>query len=123
MSGACNRRRHTARRLGHVEFLEGRSLLSMMPITHHAAVTVRPVEVRILSAGTSAGTVRKAHNFYEFYVGPRRADLNVVSGSGQITRNGMLTLVGTMQGRIDTHPASSADDSYFVWGINRGSPQ
>jgi hypothetical protein len=68
-----------------------------------------------------SGQVQKAPNFYEFYVGPKRADLDVVAASARVQPGKGLTLTGRMVGNIDQNPATSADDSFYVFGINRGS--
>src|SRR5207248_2288089 len=60
--------------------------------------------------------------FYEFFVGPHRADLNVVEASVRLEHDRGLVFRGKMQGAIDTHPATPADDSFYVFGVNRGSP-
>lgn len=67
------------------------------------------------------GEVRKTPQFYEFYVGPQRDDLNVVAASARFQPGKGLVLRGEMAGKIDRTPATSADDSFYVFGINRGS--
>lgn len=65
--------------------------------------------------------VTKDPHFYDFYVGPKRADLNVVAGSAVVKPGKGLILTAIVQGKIDKRPATSADDSFYVFGINRGS--
>jgi hypothetical protein len=86
-------------------------------VTGHRGGAFAPVPgiVRLLT------TVTKAPNFYEFYTGPRTANLDVVGGGAVLTRRGLF-LSGTMQGTINTAPANASEGAYYVWGINRGSP-
>jgi hypothetical protein len=114
--------RRAARPAFAVETLEGRWLLSqgtmgMMPL---------PVQHEVSALRASAqpsGTIRKSPHFYEFYIGPKRSNLDVVAASASVSKNGQtLLLTGTMQGRINTKPMTANDDSFFVFGINRGSP-
>jgi len=104
--------------------MEGRALLSRMGLgaghgpTHgEVAELGRHDQERGILAG--AGMVRKFPMFYPFYTGPRQPYLNVVSGSGRIVNN-ILVLTGNMAGRIPTRPANEAQESYFVFGLNRG---
>jgi hypothetical protein len=99
-----------------VEPLEGRQLLSGMYATagrHHQA--------EISARDDHGGQVRKDPMFYEFYIGPKRADLNAVAASVKLDPGKGLVFRGVMQGKIDTTPATSADDSFYVFGVNRGS--
>jgi hypothetical protein len=70
-----------------------------------------------------SGLVRKAPHFYEFFVGPQRADLNLVSASARLVSRGALAFTGMVQGPIARHPATPAGDTFFVFGVNRGSPR
>jgi len=107
-----------------VEALEGRQLLSHMhgmAVSDHGGGHHGQAEVARRGEDDHGGVVHKAPQFYEFYVGPKRADLNVVEASARLDRGKGLVLRGTMQGKIDMSPATSADDSFYVFGINRGS--
>jgi len=66
--------------------------------------------------------VRKAPHFYEFFIGPQRQELNVVAAQVKLEPGKGLVFRGTMQGKINTAPATSADDKFYVFGVNRGSP-
>jgi hypothetical protein len=68
------------------------------------------------------GVVTKAPHFYEFYVGPQRAELDVVRASGRLVPGKGLVFTGTMAGRIDRHPSDPSQSSFFAIGIDRGSP-
>ncbi len=104
-----------------LETLEGRALLSTfsyMPPPSH-----QPVEVsHNPGQGQQSGTVRKAPAFYEFYTGPKNSDLNVVSATVTLMPGRSLNLSGTMQGRIIKHPTTTAQQSFYVFGIDRHSP-
>lgn len=101
-----------------MDILEGRRLLS----SAHAAAE---------HGGSSGhghdgdvhgnGEVRKDPHFYELYQGPKRADLNVVAASARFKENQGLVLRGEMAGKINATPATADDNSFFVFGINRGS--
>jgi hypothetical protein len=62
---------------------------------------------------TPTGTVTKAPHFYQFYTGPKLAELNAVKASGELSPNGTFTFTGTLQGAINKAPA------VYVWGIDR----
>lgn len=57
--------------------------------------------------------VSKRPHFYEFYTGPKRAELNAVRASAKLSRHHVFTFTGTNQGRINQGPAT------YVWGIDR----
>jgi hypothetical protein len=102
-----------------VEPLEGRALLSGL----YSGMMPHVVEVGKASSGHNTGTTHKTPAFYEFYTGPKRADLNVASATVQLVRNKTLTLTGVMQGKIVKSPASADQQSFYVFGINRQSPK
>jgi hypothetical protein len=62
---------------------------------------------------TPTGIVTKAPHFYQFYTGPKWAELNAVKASGELSPNGTFTLTGTNKGVINKAPA------VYVWGIDR----
>jgi hypothetical protein len=62
---------------------------------------------------TPTGIVTKAPHFYQFYTGPKLAELNAVKASGELSPNGTFTFTGTVQGAINKAPA------VYVWGIDR----
>jgi hypothetical protein len=59
------------------------------------------------------GIVTKAPHFYQFYTGPKWAELNAVKASAELSPNGAFTFTGTNQGAIKKTPA------VYVWGIDR----
>src|SRR5262249_11703401 len=60
------------------------------------------------------GVVTKKPHFYEFYTGPKLAELNAVKASAQLSANGQnFTFTGTNKGRINKTPA------VYVWGVDR----
>jgi hypothetical protein len=59
------------------------------------------------------GVVTKTPHFYEFYTGPKRAELNAVKASAELSSSGNFILTGTNQGRINKTPA------VYVWGLDR----
>ena len=62
---------------------------------------------------TPTGIVTKAPHFYQFYTGPKWAELNAVKASGELSPNGTFTFTGTNKGAIKKAPA------VYVWGIDR----
>lgn len=111
--------RHSRRRAAaqvNVETLEGRQLLSTLYTPPGGG------QASISSMGQGGGMVRKAPHFYEFFIGPQRPDLNVVAASAQLKPGQGLVFRGTMAGKIDKAPATPADDKFYAFGINRGSP-
>ena len=50
---------------------------------------------------------------YEFYTGPKLAELDAIRASAEVSRDGKFTFTGTNQGRINKAPA------VYVWGIDR----
>lgn len=99
------------------EPLEGRALLSGL------AYAGRGAAAEIAAQSRSDGVVHKRPAFYEFYTGPRRADLDVVSGSAVLKSGRTLTLTGTMKGAIARHPGAESQEGYYVFGIDRRSPK
>jgi hypothetical protein len=59
------------------------------------------------------GVVTKSPHFYEFYTGPRLAELDAVRASAELSASGTFSFTGTTKGRINRAPA------VFVWGIDR----
>jgi hypothetical protein len=60
------------------------------------------------------GTATKAAHFYQFYTGPKLAELNAVKASAALSADGsMFTFTGTNAGRINKAPA------VYVWGVDR----
>jgi hypothetical protein len=60
------------------------------------------------------GTVIKAPRFYEDYVGPRLAQLDVVKASGKLLRNGNFSFTGVNKGAINLNVQAT-----YVFGIDR----
>ena len=59
------------------------------------------------------GIVKKAPHFYQFYTGPRLAELDAVKASTERSPNGNFTFTGTNVGKIKTGSVA------YVWGIDR----
>jgi len=87
------------------------------PPTHAATPPPAHPPFRVREASGSqqraSGVVRKAPHFYEFYTGPKLAELNAVGASARLMRNGNFVFTGMNQGRITQAPA------VYVWGIDR----
>jgi hypothetical protein len=67
------------------------------------------------------GFATKSPRFYEIYTGPKRGDLDAVKATATlINHDQALVLTGKMAGKIDTSPAGVSDQSFYVFGINRG---
>ena len=79
------------------------------------------VDLRTIAFRSDGGLVQKAPQFYEHYVGPHLAELNVVAAGVRQTPNGTLILTGRMQGPIDASPTSAAGNAFYVFGFNRGA--
>jgi hypothetical protein len=62
---------------------------------------------------TPTGIVTKAPHFYQFYTGPKWAELNAVKAGGELSPSGTFTFTGTVQGAINKAPA------VYVWGVDR----
>jgi hypothetical protein len=60
------------------------------------------------------GTVVKAPRFYEDYVGPQLAQLDVVAASGQLLRNGDFSFLGVNKGAIKPNVLAT-----YVFGVDR----
>jgi hypothetical protein len=61
----------------------------------------------------ASGIVTKTPHFYQFYTGPKLAELNAVKASAKLASNGSFTFTGTNAGAINSGPA------VYVWGIDR----
>jgi hypothetical protein len=93
-----------------VEGLDRRALLSAglgHAVAGHA-------EVRHLHESEHNGTVVETPSFYEDYVGPRLAQLEVVKATGQLLRDGSFRFVGVNLGAIDPNVRAT-----YVFGVDR----
>jgi len=62
----------------------------------------------------STGIVTEVPHFYQYYAGPKLAELDAVKASGELSRDGStFTFTGTNVGRINN------DSATYVWGIDR----
>jgi hypothetical protein len=60
------------------------------------------------------GVVTKKAHFYQFYTGPKLAELNTVGASAKLSSSsGNFTFTGTVKGKINDPVA------VYVWGIDR----
>jgi hypothetical protein len=94
-----------------VEGLDQRALLSAglgHAMAGHVAEFRRPHD------SEHNGTVVKAPRFYEDYVGPQLAQLDVVRASGQILRDGSFRFLGVNHGAIDPNVRAT-----YVFGVDR----
>jgi hypothetical protein len=71
-------------------------------------------EVRHERDSEQNGTVVKSPNFYEDYVGPRLAQLDVVKATGTLLRNRSFHFVGVNQGAINLNVRAT-----YVIGVDR----
>ena len=94
-----------------VEGLDQRALLSA-GLGHALAGHV--AEVRRERDSEHNGTVVKTPRFYEDYVGPRLAQLDVVKATGTLLRNGSFRFLGVNQGVIDPNVRAT-----YVFGVDR----
>ena len=93
------------------ESLDQRCLLSAGPVhamSAHGAAISRVLDVE------HNGTVVKTPKFYEDYVGPRLAQLNVVSATGTLLRDGNFRFLGVTQGTINPNVRAT-----YVVGVDR----
>jgi hypothetical protein len=62
----------------------------------------------------TVGTATKNAHFYQFYTGPKLAELNAVKASAELSADGStFTFTGTNQAKINKAPA------VYVWGVDR----
>ena len=109
-----------------VESLEGRQLLSHMGSTtgHHDHQVAMVSSLDDSSGHNQGGEVRKDPHYFEIFdnIG-NRPDLNVVRASVKLHEDRtVLTFSGEMQGKINASPATASQNSLYVFGVNRGSP-
>jgi len=95
-----------------VEGLDQRALLSAG--LGHALAAGHVAEVRRERDSEHNGTVVKRPTFYEDYVGPRLAQLDVVQATGELLRDGSFRFVGVNQGVIDPNVRAT-----YVIGVDR----
>jgi hypothetical protein len=108
-----------------VETLEARALLSPFQYptypgyptptpTPTPAPAQGPIDSHTHHQQKSPGTTTKAAHFYQFYTGPKLAELNAVKASAALSADGStFTFTGTNVGRINKAPA------VYVWGVDR----
>jgi hypothetical protein len=94
-----------------VEGLDQRALLSA-GLGHALAGHV--ADVRHERDSEHNGTVMKTPMFYEDYVGPRLAQLDVVKATGTLLRDGSFHFVGVTQGVNDPNVRAT-----YVFGVDR----
>jgi hypothetical protein len=94
-----------------VEGLDQRALLSA---GLGSALAGHVAEVRREHDSEHNGTVVKTPTFYEDYVGPQLAQLNVVSATGTLLRNGSFHFLGETKGVIDPNVRAK-----YVIGVDR----
>jgi hypothetical protein len=94
-----------------VEGLDQRALLSagLVPV-----VASHSVEVSRQIVSEHNGTVTETPRFYEDYVGPRLAQLDVVKASGTLLRNGSFRFLGVTKGVINPNVLAT-----YVIGVDR----
>ena len=95
-----------------VEGLDQRALLSAG--LGHALAAGHVAEVRQERDSEHNGTVVQRPRFYEDYVGPRLAQLDVVKATGELLRDGSFRFVGVNQGVIDPNVRAT-----YVIGVDR----
>jgi hypothetical protein len=94
-----------------VEGLDQRALLSAV-LSH--ALAAQAAEVTSVRDIEHNGTVVKRPKFYEDYVGPRLAQLNAVSATGELQRDGSFRFLGVNQGVIRQNVRAT-----YVFGVDR----
>jgi hypothetical protein len=107
-----NKRRR--RRASLAPVVEGLDVRALPSAGLNFAMAAHAAEVRHVRDSEHDGTVVKTPRFYEDYVGPRLAQLNVVSATG-LLRNGNFSFAGVVQGKIN--PSVRAT---YVFGVDRG---
>jgi hypothetical protein len=97
-----------------VEPLEGRALLSTYTLSSFRTEGPPATWHYFVHTQQPTGIVAKAPHFYQFYTGPRLAELDAVRATGKLTPDGAaFVFTGTNAGRISKAPA------VYVWGIDR----
>jgi hypothetical protein len=102
-------RQHSVSRA--VEGLDQRTLLSV-GLGHPMAA--QAAEVRSARDFEHNGTVVKSPHFYEDYVGPPLAQLDAVSATGELQRDGSFRFLGVNQGVIHGNVRAT-----YVFGVDR----
>ena len=124
-----NRRRKANKARAEVEALEGRQVLSHLvghglEMAHHGhhgqAIALPSLRMERSHEVIRAGIAVKAPQFYEFYTGRMDPGLNARLSTARVS-HGSLVLTGVMQGPINTSPTGEDQESYFVFGVNRGT--
>jgi hypothetical protein len=94
-----------------IEGLDARALPSAgvgHAVAGHAAEVRRELDIE------HNGTVVKTPTFYEDYVGPRLAQLDVVKATGTLLRNGSFRFLGVTEGAINPNVLAT-----YVIGVDR----
>src|SRR5437764_12496646 len=108
MSGLSNfretyRRVRPARRRSLAPAVEGLDQRALLSVGMGHALTAHAAEVSKARDFEHNGTVVKSPKFYEDYVGPRLAQLNAVSATGELLRNGNFLFRAVNQGAIQSN--------------------
>lgn len=121
-----DRRRPSSKAVVGVEPLEGRMLLSyLVHVKNNKVIPIHTGDARDNEPLFSNGLAFKHQaNFYPFYTGPKRPELNGVSATAVITGNrvtdGTLTLSGTVAGPITQKPTNASQAAIYIFAIDRG---
>ena len=115
-----------------LETLEGRALLTHMPLHHevHAALMTADPSAFVhipkhphpgpIVNNVGIGYAVKSPRFYEFYKGSARAELNAAGMKATYDASGNLVLTGIVAGTINSTPKTAETSEFYIFGINRG---
>jgi hypothetical protein len=98
-----------------VESLEGRALLSGASASsiYGPSPVMMPTGSMANGNHHATGVVTKTPHYYQFYTGPKWAELDAVKASAELSPDGNFTFTGWNAGAIKRGPA------VFVWGVDR----
>jgi len=95
-----------------IDGLERRSLMAARPLAALVSIQVSPT-----------GRIAKVPAFSAEYLGVPRPNLNLANASAMLRPGRTLSLSATVAARIAASPRDPSMSSFFVFGLDRRSPQ
>jgi hypothetical protein len=94
-------------------------------VKNHKVIPIHGGDARVAEPLFSNGLAfKKQAHFYQFYTGPRTANLDGVSATAVVSGNrvtdGTLTLTGTVAGPIIAKPKNASQEAIYTFAIDRG---
>ncbi len=92
-------------------------------LERRALMAARPLAALVSIQAAPTGRIDKAPAYSTDYLGVPRPNLNLTNASAMLRPGRTLTLTATVAARIAASPRDPSMSSFFVFGLDRRSPQ